>query len=1268
VSSDPGDLGSPYTSMQQQAGLMPAFVARPLPSPLPGQVSAMIAQMGSAGAFAAISQAQQMNMPGFTSPSFSQPMPNFAGQPPMMPGPGGMFMPMMPGAAASPYSGAMGAMSAPPMGMGGPQMPPGNMYGAGMMAPPPAYRGPMGQPMGGFFSPPAPSPFFETPYQAGLMQSQATDDRRFSMGMGSIGVGGRLLGDLAGAAGGAMLGRRAGIGGGLGALGGFLGAEFGGVGQGAQNLASNWFAAPMAALQSQAAGIQEMSRGFAISGSNLGPMGQGGGFSRPAAMEAARGMREMATSDTFQRETAGRFNTQDVMRIGQAAGQEGLMAGVGSPQQMVSRVREVAQAVQAFMELANEPDVRRAIQVMGQMRAQGLNLQETTAAVAQGRSFARMAGMSFEQMMNTGGAMGAGTFQSMGLTQGLGAQVGMGAMGRAAASVNSGVLNPQMSNLVGGPQGLAAMNTMFSGGFLQMPMMAPGMMTGGGGINPQSVAAMMQGRLDPTQMAGMGANNLSTMAGRQGTGGLAMALGMQPMLQDQIGRMMAQAGPNAQRFAEDRMARGFGQSMFGGGAGGMMGGLQLMGMSGSQAAARVQELGSETYWTNLRGQADVRRRERGAVREREEEARAPSGLDELTMADPTGAVGGIRRGVSAAGGWLRGARDWAVGGGPRRGFFAEGEDERREFNRVARGPGFSRVLRDIEGAARPRELAGGDLTRQDRAIMEARGGRGIVAGIAALFPMDAGVRRAELENIQGVGEMAREVGRGGSAAALGQMGRTFGAGAGGMEALQAFSGQAAGLFGGEGVFGGRAQAGMFNLAMRGAETVASRYLSTGGNIAGRGGGTQQSFENAFVQSMQGRGQSESQLRQTFRQNRTTIMQQAAPLIEISETASQRQDRNVAERRMGDVGNTEDTGFMRATAERESSNWRTLLGTAGDNVRLREASRQASRTFEGTAAGETNPERRARLRALMGTMAQLQQVTQRGEATNPDDARRASEQLRRLGGQIQQEFGNDRLIEVNRTLREHRNDPRLTTSDALEAGIGLSRNLGTRSGAQMANIATTARHDDMAVAAAQNLAYGVGRMGLQSVGAMGRAFARGDIRGEGAFTETRFRDVISTMSQEDLSQLGREEGGREMAQLVRGAQRGDERSYAALRSVYAREGGMGERARAAREQFANRGVWSQVGDWVRRRVGAGGTEESAIQQAVGRGTAEDVRGAMEEQGITAEQESTRRAGVGGDNDAFRNAVDTFDQASRRLLQAAESGQIEGLVSGGGGAGR
>jgi hypothetical protein len=599
-----------YNSMQQQMGLIPP-IFQPPPIPFPGQVSAAMAQGGVGGAFMTAGSAGT----SFGAGAFpAQQLQTFTNQGPMLQGPTGIMMPMAPGAAFNPYAAPNPYAN---LGARGPYGGAPGMFTPNAPSMPLPYAGQLSHIA---LAPPPPASQFNTSYMADIERRQLTEDNTYGRAWAGAGIGARIATDFTGGFAGAMLGRKMGVAGGIiGGFAGFLGAEMSGLGQFGQNSFMNSIASPFLQQRATAGGLEEMSRSFVNSGSALNSSGMG--FSHHAASQAAGGLRDLASSSQFQRETGDRFNMQDLMKVAQDASRNDMMSGVQNSGQLTNRVRDIAKSLSSFMELAQEPDIQRAIQTMGQLRASGLNLSETNQAVSNGRTFARMAGTSFSEISAQAGAMGSQTAASMGLTQGLGLQTGMANYALARGSQNGGLFGPQMMNLVGGAHGLANMNNMFSNSMLQTPMLAPSVMSSSGGINLQALQGLLSGQTNSFGQTSSATAALQAMTNRQGISGLGTAIAMQPLIQDTIGRALQGQGPFGQRNFDDTQIMNNMRQMGLRGSSGYMTMAQTMGADRTQALARVRELGSEGYMERQRTQIETMRSdERQTELERREES------------------------------------------------------------------------------------------------------------------------------------------------------------------------------------------------------------------------------------------------------------------------------------------------------------------------------------------------------------------------------------------------------------------------------------------------------------------------------------------------------------------------------------------------------------------------------------------------------------------------------------------------------------------------
>jgi len=1231
-----------YNSMQAQAGIMPPMAMPQLQ--FPAQVSAQIAQQGMAQ-LQSMSIVSQMRPPmagPFGFPSFPQSQMSFTGMPPMVPGMGGIMTPMMPAAPPSPFMGAG-------YGMGGfPQQPPGNIYQAGMPAtPPPMYRGPMG--MGantGMFglniSPP--SPMFQTPYQMAVSQQEATYGQGVSMTPAAAGMAGRFGANLAGAGAGYALGRRFGMGG-IGAIAGFAAAEFGGLGQMGQNLFAENVGGPIANLQTRAMGLQRATRSFVSGGENLDV--SGAGLNRQSSIHLSRLLDDMASSKSFQRETGGRFNTQDVSRLFQASSQEGLMQGTQNPQDMTNRVRDVARSVRSFMELANEPDLRRAIQVMGQMRTSGLNLQETVQAVQHGRAFARMAGTTFETLANVGGAMGAGTFQSMGLTQGLGMRTGMANLGIATASQNAQTLSPQMMNLVGGPQGLANLNNMFSAGTLQMPMLAPAMMTGRGGMNVQNMQALMAGRLDPMQMTAMGSGAMGGMARQMGPAGLGMAMGMQPMMQDLIGRTVQAQGPFAQRNMEDRMVMQLSQRMGMRGSEGFMTAAQIMGMTGPQATARAMEMGDPRYFQRMRGQVETQRRERRAEEVREQEETRPGFMDEL--AERSTAVFGARSAYRGAGRRVRGGMEWLAGGATER-FFQPTRNEERQYREFLGGRGYEEYAARQQRTPRPemQQLNVVDRLAMNYRLAQTQGAAGLVAGIGAVGYTAMGALGADFTREY------RDAARGGqfasgvvnatpqeqvAATRQGNVQRLFG----GQEGMMRFAGQIGQAYSRpREVMGGYGMGLAANAAVMGGSEVLTRGLFGLGPITQTAAPNIQEIRQRFVAERQRQGMSSAQASQLFEENQGSIATAASQSIleRMSPVAFAR-----AQEQAANVSIFGARGGVRDYEQDEQRAYRRVMRAGADSAEQR---RQVDRLFQFTGTGRGQQREDSRNYQSMLTTLRLQLGSPRNA-----EARLRIDELQREGAR--RGLDTTRLgQETNSRVATLMRDPQ-----AIEAAQQVDFG---RTGGEMFDRAKGFRQEQMGTRAGRMLEGGYQVLARQE-GILGDVF-RGAVRGgrvdEGAITQQL--TSIGT-DEERMAQL--QIANPRMAAIAQRMATGtEEQRQSAMRELRVQVGGFGEQSQQMRARYRELGA---VGRWRRARgIGQGimdvfRSEESWAAEQMGGGTRAD-RDALRQTGdINQMQAEAEGQGMGGAADALLEASQSLNEAARAISGAAGSGMMDRLLS-------
>lgn len=1218
-----------YNSMQAQAGLLPA------PQVIfPGQVSAAIAAQGGMGAFGAL----------FPSQTYQ----TAVGTPPIFQGPTGLMASMNPSAPYNPYASAnpYSGLSASPRNAP-------SAYAPYAPSPPPAYAGFQGQ-SAVPFAPPPPLSAFDTPYGASVSQMQAGQDRSWAMGQGHAGIGARLGADLGFGALGAMAGRRFGaVGAFVGGMAGMLGSEFGGVGQAAQNAYGNFVAAPKLATYGAGMAIENMSQGFVSNGPFMNQRGQG--FSHHAAQEAAEGLTSLSGSASFRRETQDRFNQQDVFKITQLSAENGMMGGVGSPAGMTGRVRDIAKSLSAFMELAKEPDIVRAIQTMGSLRSSGLNLQETMSAVQAGRSYARMAGATFQGIAEMGGSMGSQAYQSMGLTQGLGFRTGMANYGIGASSMNQGILNPQMSALVGGAQGLGTLNTMFSGAMLQHPMVTPGAMGSAGGLNADAVRRMMSGESNMFSMTGQGANALSGMASRYGVGGLGMAVAMQPLLQDSLGRMIQSQGTFAGRNMEDRQVLGMARQMGLHGSQGYMTAAMAMGMDRTQALTRATEMNSPSYWNTQRAQLGVEQREARANTDRAEEEDAPSLAGTIYRYTAAGrAARGVRGGIHHLGEYmdrtflgggrvdLNGPLSDAEQRGVRR---AYGTDSYRQYaaRQVAAGHGEGDGLFD--------RLELGTMASQ------AAGSTGIAAGLGGLLRLgtdSADDRARQRSDMRGGAAFATDVlssTRSQQLRASNRANELFG-NIGGLQAFGESMSNLSNTYGGQRSLLGAT----FNGVTRGAAQMVGYGIVDPGNSAGTHTISASEIEQRYRQTMRAQGKTEEEITRLWSTERSNIA--AAVGHELNSRGMTPEQRAVWQQTQRTVAG----GIGTPGGDREVRDAYTrVMGNAGSEAQA------GYRAIFGEAEGlgREGSRQNSRTKSMITALAMTNILATQGDPGTERAQRIRSKMLEGLTPSQRTEV-TDRATALADRYRNNRG--------VLEAARGVMGTGDESTVLERMEGSSTTLTNAIAYRNASTGFAAMKRMG----GTLGSALANVDTNDDAAVEE-----ALKQLTPAQLREMRREgSGSADIANMIRS------HNFSGVRGVAGRIGQEGERARSEWEESHAHGTRRRMMGGVATLIGGAIDEttgaltghrfhaadrlrsmasgfldrmsDNAAVDAITPHSAAERQAMLQGQDSAATQSEAEGTGMGRAGDALLEASRELSNAARQLSNSTILGAVTNLV--------
>lgn len=612
----------------------------------------------------------------------------------------------------------------PPMPMG--QIPP--------MPPMPLFPTP--------FTPNMPSPMFSTPFDYNMQRGELRGIQNTAAALSLPGVGARAgnaaFGGWAGAGLGAHMGARFGAGGAaigsaVGGLAGMMGAEHF-FGAGVQGFVDQMN--PFDRMARHTAQIRGMSQDFVVGGGGLHAGGRG--LSLGASAHVGRQLNNLAADSGFQRQTGSQFSSQDLMKITQVSGQQGMLDMAQNPEQIVGQVKNVAKALTAFMKLAGEPDVTEALRQMGQMRQMGLSLGETMQATQQAKHFARMSGTSVRGVMEAGGLPGAMVFQQQGLSAGLGMQVGMGSLGMARQAVAGGTYTTQQLAMLGGTQGIAQNNMEMSAAMLKQPLMAAAMSGFGAGgtfgLRGGNMQRLAGGGLGIDQLATMGVNNMTAAVAQGGISALGSFQMQQGELQDQMGRALGPEGIKMMGFQQIRSTRGFLGLK---GPGGTFAAAKAMGMTDDQAKQSTLEMSSPEFFQNMQRQIHVTRQEqRAEARERRLET-TPSLVDSLAQRSETfRGVRGAARNIGT--GWddmIEGATSAMARSGEESAANRSGQTiVRRGKVLLSQNPLESRMLNQISAKQmRDAGVFSGDVGAQSDAIFRTGEGRGIgnSAGLAS---------------------------------------------------------------------------------------------------------------------------------------------------------------------------------------------------------------------------------------------------------------------------------------------------------------------------------------------------------------------------------------------------------------------------------------------------------------------------------------------------------------------------------------------------------
>lgn len=299
----------------------------------------------------------------------------------------------------------------------------------------------------------------------------------------------------------------------------------------------------------RALALQNQSLGYVFGGNMLSQTGQGMGMQQ--ARMISSGLGRMADSSAFKQETGGMLNRADLDRLTRIAGETGMLNNTQSPQQVLDAVRKISKQVTTFMSVLEEPDFQRAMQRMGQLHQIGVRIGDMGMVAANTRTFARMAGVTADQAMDTA-MQHAQSFQQRGLSaaNGINASLGAQGFGRQIASV----LDNRTLSMMGGVEGVQNNLMQTTANTFSNPLlMASVLSRGENGRLHASGADFLRAISGPNasifDITRRGASNLRRLGGRRA---ISEVLANQDHLRDE---MMDELLPEQLVLANIRMAQ-----------------------------------------------------------------------------------------------------------------------------------------------------------------------------------------------------------------------------------------------------------------------------------------------------------------------------------------------------------------------------------------------------------------------------------------------------------------------------------------------------------------------------------------------------------------------------------------------------------------------------------------------------------------------------------------------------------------------------------------
>lgn len=343
------------------------------------------------------------------------------------------------------------------------------------------------------------------------------------------------------------------------------------------------------AIERRADAIQTQfgTRQFLTGGQDLDITGSG--LSTNAAQGLMEDFDEIASQQGLTR--------ADVTQLMQLSGEQGLLDMASNADEIAETMKNMTSLLGTMAEITGDPDFMNNIRKIARLRRLGFDPQNVGQALRNMDSYARMAGMDIDQVMENQGMQGSATFNAAGLLASQGMQAGFMGTGQAHLMAQAGVFNERELALYGGQSGvgqhLMEANAAFMAGPMSESLMPFFLQRGEGGLEVDRSA---MGRIISGEV---GAHEMMSEAASRFHNDLDSVVEMQTnsrRLMMEIAEETGQEGMQAIMLmtAKDLADNTPGMDL--------RGALQTMGLDEAQSSVLHEMAHDSNYWTNLQQQ------------------------------------------------------------------------------------------------------------------------------------------------------------------------------------------------------------------------------------------------------------------------------------------------------------------------------------------------------------------------------------------------------------------------------------------------------------------------------------------------------------------------------------------------------------------------------------------------------------------------------------------------------------------------------------------